>query len=258
VHGALSLLVTGNPKYKRQIKKAPRFFSEKYRLANDPSHEELIAKTGGLDNWQNCMVGIFLGGYLLATGDEVVLDALMDNCRRMEARLQAETGRLGHGSADLPYGGKGLVIINVHAHIMWALAAQYQELEWDWDRWELSFRAVQAAMTKDAAVGYNFSARSGGQSGSRTGAMATALALSGRDRSTARRMGTWLSEHRREFPNTHAMTSLGIVFGVTGIKRWRGRRDPIARGRWCGTQPGRFETSVSLQAGALLPRRSLV
>ena len=31
-------------------------------------------------------------------------------------------------------------------------------------------------------------------------------------------MGTWLNEHRREFPNTHAMTSLGIVFGFMGIK----------------------------------------
>lgn len=216
---ALALLATGDPKYSREIRDAARAFAEEYAFSSTPSREELISAGGDArNNWKVCMVGIFLGEYYLATGDEKVRDALMHCCQRMEARTHPENGRMGHSQNQLPYSEKGLVIINVHAHLMWALAAQSQAMEWNWDPWDLSYQAVALSIGNDNGVGYNFSARGGAQCGSRTGSMVTAQVLADRDTSDARRISSWLEENYHQFPNTHAMTSLGLIYGVMGLK----------------------------------------
>ena len=216
---ALSLLATGDKQYAKQIKTTARHLATKYEIKANPSHEDLIAThRGALDNWRHCMVGIFLAEYLLATGDKSVAPALEACCRRIEARLQPGSGRLGHQTTNLPYKGTGLVIINVQAHIMWALAANINGMEWDWDPWELSFKSVTDAMRVPGAVGYSVRSPGAFQSGTRSGAMATALTLADREKSMRGKMGDWLSSTRIEFPNTHAMTSLGIVYGFMGIK----------------------------------------
>ena len=220
----LSLLSTGNPKHAREVKKAARALAKKYDLGSSPSNKDLVNGTedaGAESNWFVCMVGVFLGEYYLATGDKMVLDALDHCCRSMNIRVHPDNGRYGHGRDQhhLPYGGKGLVIINAHAHLMWALAAQVEGVEnWNWDPWDLSYEAIEASFGSHGEVGYNFSARGGGQSTPRTGAMLTALALSERNKSDARKMGRWLGENNHLFPNVHAMTFIGPVFGFMGLK----------------------------------------
>ncbi len=224
---ALSLLATGNKEYQSEIKKTARHFAEKYAMKSNPSNEELMKRfSGGLDNWRHCIVGIFLAEYYLATGDKKMLPAIEACSRRMEARLQPETGRLGHQDTELPYRGFGLVIINVQAHILWALHAQINHNEWNWEPWELSYRAVTAAMGKPGVIGYSKASRGPAQSGTRTGAMATALALVDKEKSTRRKMGDWLVEKHRRLLDTHSMTSLGLIFGLMGIKNTEPRKLP--------------------------------
>jgi len=216
----LSLLSTGNPKYARKIKKAARTFADRYDMGSKASLKELF-DGGDENNWKVAMVGIFLAEYYLATGDKTVLRAIDHCCRSMDMRVHPESGRYGHGKdwRNIPYGGKGLVIINVHAHILWALASKIQEPETErWDKWDTSYKAVSAAIGSDGAVGYNFSARGGGQSTQRTGAMLTALMLTERDKSDARNMAKWLGQNNQLFPNVHAMTFVGPVFGFMGLK----------------------------------------
>jgi len=218
----LALLATGNPKYSRAIKKAARALAERYDLGAKPSRKELIGgikKAPNANNWKVCMTGIFLAEYYLATGDKTVLRAIDHCCTSMEMRVHPKDGRLGHGGIDLPYSGKGLVIVNVHAHLLWALASHIDALKRDdWSKWDLSYKAVSAAFGRNGEVGYNFSARGGTQCTSRSGAMLIALNLTGKNKGDARRMGKWLSDHDEWFPDVHAMTFIGPAFGFTALK----------------------------------------
>ena len=220
----LALLATGNPKYSRAVKKAARSLAEHYDLGKNPSNKELI--NGGEDagepnNWKVCMSGIFLAEYYLATGDKAVLRAIDHCCKSMDIRLHPQNGRLGHGRDHyhLPYGGKGLVVVNVHAHLLWALASHIDSLKRnDWSKWELSYKAVSAAFGREGQVGYNFSARGGSQCTTRSGAMLIALNLTKRNKADARRMGKWLADNDQLFPDVHAMTFIGPIFGFSALK----------------------------------------
>ena len=223
---ALALLATGDSKYKPHIKRAAQRFNKKYKMKPNPTKKELISRLGGLDNWRHAMVGIFLAEYYLATGDKSVLSTIKTCCRRLEARIQPQTGRLGHQDIKLAYGGFGLVIINTQAHILWGLTAQIQDLEWDWEPWELSMRAVKDAIRTAGAVGYSKASPGQKQSGARSGSMATGLALVNRDKKMLRDMGKWLSENHRQFPDTHSMTSLGLVYGFMGLKNAKPKEIP--------------------------------
>lgn len=220
----LALLSTGDPQYSRQIKKMARFYGKKYDLGNKPSNKDLIngtSENGSASNWFVTTVGMFLAEYYLATGDNAVLDALDHCCRSMDIRVHPKNGRFGHGRDmhSLPYDGKGLVIINVHAHIMWALTAQIRGFDnWDWKTWDLSYKAIEVSLSEDGSVGYNFSARGGSQCTPRTGAMLTALKIANKEKSTARQMGKWLYKNNQVFPDVHAMSFIGPMFGFTGLK----------------------------------------
>ena len=213
----LALLATGDKSYRREVEKAIDYLADKYDLGSRPSDEEL--KTSEGSNWMVCQVGILLAEYYLATGKRSVLEPLQHCCDRMAKRIHAENGRFGHNKTSLPYSEKGLVIINTHAHIMWALA-KHAGCSIDEKIWDLSLECVQGAMTGSDAVGYNSSARSGSQGGARTGSMATGLMLYDdlKSKGLAKRMGKWLGDHFKEFPDAHAMTSIGLVYGTSGLK----------------------------------------
>lgn len=223
---ALALLATGNKQYSRQIKLTAQKFVKKYEMGTSPSHEELVARLGALDNWSHAMAGIFLAEYYLATGDKSVLKTIDACCRRLEARLEPETGRLGHQDTQLPYGGFGLVIINTQAHILWGLAARINDMEWNWEPWELSMLAVKAAVQTPGAVGYSKASRGQKQSAPRSGSLATGLVLAEQDSKMQREIGDWLGENRYTFPDTHSMTSLGIVYGFMGLKNTNPKKLP--------------------------------
>lgn len=218
---ALALLATGDKKYMPNIKKTAYSLIQRYQVEEDPSslsHEELIKRVGALDNWHHAVAGIFLAEYYLATGDKKVLNAIDMCCRRLEARLEPKTGRLGHQDTELPYKGFGLVIINTQAHILWGLSARIHDMERDWKGWELSMQAVKDATKTDGAVGYNKASPGQKQAAARSGSLVTGLVLADRDSKMQRQIGSWLYDNHHTFPDTHSMTSLGILYGFMGMK----------------------------------------
>jgi hypothetical protein len=218
----LALLASGNPDYRREIRDTADTFSD------------LIESEGAPDsNWHTPAIGIFLAEYLLATGDNSVREALQICCDAIGPRLEPETGRLGHSGTKLPYGGKALVITSVHAHLMWALAAQ-ADIKFDNDAWDLSYRSVEAAIGKNGNVGYNFSARGDTQSMARTGAMASALFLADQSSSNLKGMNRWMEENYKRSTNCHAVTSMGLIFGFMGLKNSgpRGFRETMDYHQW--------------------------
>ena len=87
-------------------------------------------------------------------------------------------------------------------------------------------RAVKDAIRTAGAVGYSKASPGQKQSGARSGSMATGLALVNRDKKMLRDMGKWLSENHRQFPDTHSMTSLGLVYGFMGLKNAKPKEIP--------------------------------
>lgn len=233
----LALLATGDDKYLPHIQRTAGLFNTRYDLGGSPTTEGLLNEPDS--NWDIPAAGIFLAEYILATGDTRVARALRHNCERMYARLCRRTGRLGHGTTVLPYDGNGLVMPNVHSHVMWSLA-DHAGYPIDPEGWALSWKSVEASMSNNA-VGYNASARGGYQGGGRTGLMATAFGLRGTTDTTARNMGRWLGEHYREFPDAHAMTTTGLVMGLCGLRNasernWRSAMD-YKRWMWALATP---------------------
>ncbi|GAA5495716.1 hypothetical protein Rhal01_01895 [Rubritalea halochordaticola] len=212
----LALLASNDKKAARAAKQTARFLSDKYELrGKSPDRKTLQTDQGS--NWMVCQVGIFLAEYHLATGDKSVLKAIQDCCDRMASRIDPPTGRYGHGGTNLPYEGKGLVIINTHAHLMWALAA-HCGCKIDKEVWDLSMKCLDTATAGNHAIGYNFSARSGHQGGGRTGSLACALRIGNLQLPRLTDLGTWLGDHYKEFTDAHAMTSMGIIYGTFGLK----------------------------------------
>ena len=56
--------------------------------------------------------------------------------------------------------------------------------------------------------------------------MATGLVLADRGAKMQREMGSWLSENRRTFPDTHSMASLGIIYGFMGLTNTNSKELP--------------------------------
>lgn len=212
----LALLASGDKKAQRAAKTTAKYLADKYELKGKTPDRKTL-QTDQESNWMVCQVGIFLAEYHLATGDKSVLKAIQDCCDRMASRIDPPTGRYGHGGTNLPYEGKGLVIINTHAHLLWALAA-HCGCKIDKEVWDLSMKCLNTATTNDHAIGYNFSARSGHQGGARTGSLACALRIGNLELPRLTDMGTWLGNHYKEFPDAHAMTSIGMIYGTFGLK----------------------------------------
>ncbi len=214
----LALLASGDRRFHPAVQKAAQCMIQRTSAwGSQPTPEKL--RTKGPKTWDTCAIGILLAEYHLATGDRSVLRPLRLCCEAMAVRLQPQTGRLGHGHLKLPYSEKGLVIINTQAHLMWALA-QRCGVPADEPAWKLSLECVRSALSKknDGAVGYNHSARSGHQAGARTGSMAAALALVKRENNLRKKMGTWLQDHVAEWPDAHAMSSIGTLYGLAGLR----------------------------------------
>lgn len=250
----LALLSCGEKKYAGAIKKLARNMAQSYDLGSNPSEKVMIEGGNGkgqASNWHVCITGMFLAEYYLATGDKEVLTAIEHCCRSMDIRIHPDNGRFGH-SRDrhhLPYEGKGLVIVNVHAHLMWALEANIDGVSsYDWGVWNISYKKAVETSLEGGAVGYNFAGRGGDQSVPRTGAMLTALSLSGKNKSHVRKMGGWLADNNDLFPNVHAMTFIGPIYGFMGLKNTsiRDYRKAMDKYQWMFSlvQPANYSHGV--------------
>ena len=208
---ALSLLAADGGKYLPAIKSAIGFINRKSTSSIDLKNPRV-----GPKNWQAATTAILLAEYQLATGDGSFAKELKTNCDLLAARVSPK-GTLGH-HFDIPYNGGGLVIINVQAHLAWALAEKCG-IELDEDAWKRSFKEVQGSIDKKTgALGYSARATWSPDISARTGAMAAALMVAGREPKLARQFADALVAHHGRMRHAHAMCSIGLIYGFAGLK----------------------------------------
>jgi hypothetical protein len=200
---AIALLASGNPEYKGIIRQ------HAHKVAS------ILETSVDHNNWRATAMGIFLAEYYLATGDDTVIEGIKACCKVMGERIDAATGRLGHGGTELPYEGKGLVITSGHAHLLWALAS-HCGIEIDEEAWDSSYRSIKASIGEEGNVGYNFSLTVSEESMARTGITATALELASKSSGDKRGMYGWIKDNYKRSTNGHTVTSMGLIFGFMG------------------------------------------
>ena len=202
---------------------------------NDPSHLSAVkrgiefVKKASIDsinlndpkigpkNWQTAVNGIFLAEYQLATGDRSYFEDLKKCCDLLSKRV-TEKGTMGH-HYSIPYSGGGLIIINVQAHLAWALAEKCGH-PINEKTWRDSFAEVKKSLDpKTGALGYSSRATWSPDVAARTGAMASALIVAEREKKFARSLSDSLVRLNGRMRHAHAMSSIGLIFGFSGIKQ---------------------------------------
>lgn len=207
----LVLLANNDPSHFPSIKKAIEFVKkasiETIDL-NDPKK--------GPKNWQTAANGIFLAEYQLATGDNTYFKELKKCCDLLSKRV-TDKGTMGH-HYSIPYSGGGLIVINVQAHLAWALAEKCGH-PINEKSWRNSFSEVKKSLDpKTGALGYSSRAPWSPDIAARTGAMATALMIAGREQKFSEALANSLVRLNGRMRHAHAMSSIGLIFGFSGIK----------------------------------------
>lgn len=208
----LVLLANNDPAHLSSIKRAIEFVKKASIDSidlNDPKK--------GPKNWQTASSGILLAEYQLATGDKTYFSELKKCCDLLAKRV-TEKGTMGH-HYSIPYSGGGLIVINVQAHLAWALAEKcgYPINE---KSWSVSFSEVKKSLDpKTGALGYSSRAPWSPDIAARTGAMATALIVAEREKKFANSLAESLVQLNGRMRHAHAMSSIGLIFGFSGIKQ---------------------------------------
>jgi len=207
----LALLAADEVQFLPAVKAAIRFINEKSTASIDPKNPRV-----GPKNWQAASSAILMAEYQLATGDASFFKSLQANCDLLAARVTPQ-GKMGH-HFDIPYNGGGLVIINSQAHLAWALAEKCGHVR-DEVAWSRSYREVEASLDqRTGALGYSAKAPRSPDIAARTGAMASALAITGAKEGMVLRLAGALAAHHGRMRHAHAMSSIGLIFGFAGLK----------------------------------------
>jgi len=207
----LTLLAADNETYLPAIRRAIDFVRKKSIDSINPADP----KTGP-KNWQTASSAILLAEYQLATGDDTYFGDLKKCCDLLASRV-TENGTMGH-HFQIPYNGGGLVIINVQAHLAWALAEKCG-YEIDSAAWERSLSEVRKSIhQKTGAVGYSSRATWSPDISARTGAMAAALAIRNEEPELVKQFSDALVAHQGRMRHAHAMSSIGLIYGFAGLK----------------------------------------
>jgi hypothetical protein len=208
---ALAVLADNKQAYRPTIERAIGFIQRKSIATINPTDPKV-----GPKSWQAASSAILLAEYHLATGDKKVLADLAKCCDLLAARV-SKHGTMGH-HFTVGYSGGGLVIINTQAHLAWALAAKcgYQVDQGAWDR---SMGEIRGSIDKKTgAIGYSSRAPGSPDIAARTGAMAAALAIAGQEPKLARQFATSLATYQGRMRHAHAMSSIGLIYGIAGLK----------------------------------------
>jgi hypothetical protein len=221
----LVLLANNDPAHLPSVKRGIEFVKKASIDSIDPTNPKV-----GPKNWQTAANGILLGEYQLATGDQTYFKELKKCCDLLAKRV-TEKGTMGH-HYSIPYSGGGLIVINVQAHLAWALAEKCGH-PIDEKAWKNSFSEVSKSLDrKTGALGYSSRAPSHPDIAARTGAMATALMVAGRDKNFANSLAESLVRLNGRMRHAHAMSSIGLIFGFSGIKQGSPRKYPEVMETW--------------------------
>ena len=207
----LTLLAADNEAHLPAIRRAIDFVRKKSIASIKPSDP-----TTGPKNWQAASSAILLAEYQLATGDETYFGDLKECCDLLASRV-TKNGTMGH-HFQIPYSGGGLVIINVQAHLAWALAEKCG-YEIDTAAWDRSLSEVRKSIHKETgAIGYSARATWSPDISARTGAMAAALVIRNQEPELVKQFSDALVAHQGRMRHAHAMSSIGLIYGFAGLK----------------------------------------
>ena len=138
---------------------------------------------------------------------------------------------MGH-HFQIPYDGGGLVIINVQAHLAWALAEQCG-YEIDAAAWDRSFNEVRKSIHKQTgAIGYSSRATWSPDISARTGAMAAALAIRQQEPELVKQFSNALITYQGRMRHAHAMSSIGLIYGFSGLKLASRQSHQLVMQKW--------------------------
>ena len=207
----LAMLAAKNKAHLPAIRRAIDFVKQK---SIDSIERGDVKK--GPKNWQAAASAILLAEYQLATADDKYFGDLKKCCDLLAARVTSN-GTMGHHFA-IPYDGGGLVIINVQAHLAWALAEKCG-YKIDGDAWDRSLGEVRKSVhQKTGAIGYSARATWSPDISARTGAMAAALAIRKQESELVQQLSDALVAHQGRMRHAHAMSSIGLIYGFAGLK----------------------------------------
>ena len=142
----LVLLANNDPAHLPSVKRAIEFVKKASIDSINPDDPKV-----GPKNWQTAANGIFLAEYQLATGDKTYFEDLKTCCDLLAERV-TEKGTMGH-HYSIPYSGGGLIVINVQAHLAWALAEKCGHPIDEKGLEEFLFRGEQVIGPQDRGVG---------------------------------------------------------------------------------------------------------
>ena len=224
----LALLGRGDPSHRPALEAIAEYLAGPDRRGHV---SEDLMHPAGLSNWFITMSGIYLSEYVLATGDEQWLPTIQHLCDCLVAR-QTEEGRYGHGTT-VGYGGKGFNIINTHAHLLWALADR-AGCTIDEAAWKRSLLEIEKSTGDNGGVRYWTLETGYWDACARTGQMALALSLADTQPEMRSSMGAYLARHCTRMREAHAMSSIGMIFGTTALRRVNldGWRKHMQTWRW--------------------------
>lgn len=221
----LTLLAANNKSYLPAIKKAISFVRTKSIASINPSDPKM-----GPKNWQTASSAILLAEYQLATGDETYFGDLVKCCDLLANRV-TDNGTMGH-HFQIPYSGGGLVIINVQAHLAWALAEKCG-YRINTAAWERSLKEVKKSVhKKTGAIGYSSQATWSPDISARTGAMTAALALRNQEPELVTQLSEALVNHQGRMRHAHAMSSIGLIYGFAGLKLANRKSHQLVMQKW--------------------------
>jgi hypothetical protein len=222
---ALALLAADKQSHRPSIQRAIGFIQRKSVASIKPTDPKV-----GPKNWQAASSAILLAEYQLATGDDAYHTDLKKCCDLLASRV-SKNGTMGH-HYEIPYDGGGLVIINVQAHLAWALAARCG-YEIDSGAWDRSLKEVRDSIDKKTgAVGYSSRATWSPDIAARTGAMAAALVIANQKPELVKQFAGALVTHQGRMRHAHAMSSIGLIYGMSGLKSADPKAHKLVMRKW--------------------------
>ena len=208
---ALAVLSSGKKEYLPTVKAAIDFIRKKSISKINTDDPEV-----GPKSWQAASSAILLAEYQLATGDKTFFPDLKTCCDLLAGRV-SKNGTMGHYYV-VSYEGTGLVIINTQAHLAWALAAKCG-YKVDRKAWELSMSEIRKSIDRETGtIRYCSRAKTNLDFTARTGLMAAAFAIMGKEPKLAHQFADALVKYQARMRYAHSMTSIGLIFGMAGIK----------------------------------------
>ena len=210
---ALSLLASGDAKYRPHTRRAARAF------ARDTTDR---IEYDGLDCWKYTLYGIYLAEYHLATNEHWVLAELQE-INRWLLQAQMTNGGWGHRPANRP-GGNGygaFAAMTAQAKLAWSLMIKCG-IEIDQDRYKAAHEFLMRGTNE---IGYLWYADEIGHPThyadmGRTGTSAVAHLVAADTYDgygqAAARYARCIGEHPVTFPDTHGSPLLGMAFTALG------------------------------------------